>query len=102
MLATRLSQRLIANGVDPSVKRQAEKSADANTFEAVAREWLSLQERKLAPATYAKAVWTFAILVFPYFGARLIAKWGPVDVLKVLKRIEERGIHETAHRARQR
>ncbi len=45
---------MIANGVDPSVKRQAEKSADANTFEAVAREWLSLQEKKLAPATYAR------------------------------------------------
>jgi integrase len=39
---------------------------------------------------------------YPYIGSRPIAKLGPVDVLKVLKRIEERGIHETAHRARQR
>jgi integrase len=92
----------IANGVDPSVRRQAEKSANANTFEAVAREWLALQEKKLAPATFAKAVWTFETLVFPYLGSRPIAKLGPVDVLKVLKRIEQRGIHETAHRTRQR
>jgi len=41
-------------------------------------------------------------LVFPYIGSRPIAKLGPLDVLKVLRRIEERGIHETAHRTRQR
>ncbi len=96
------AKKAIANGIDPSVKRRAEKLADENTFEAVAREWLALQEKKLAAATFAKAVWTFETLVFPYIGSRPIAKLGPVDVLKVLKRIEERGIHETAHRARQR
>jgi integrase len=41
-------------------------------------------------------------LVCPYVGSRPIAKLGATDVLKVLKRIEGRGIHETAHRTRQR
>jgi integrase len=41
-------------------------------------------------------------LVFPYIGSRPIAKLGATDVLKVLKRIEGRGTHETAHRTRQR
>ena len=92
----------VADNVDPGLKRQAEKMATADTFEAVAREWLALQERKLAPATFAKAVWTFETLVFPYLGSRPIARLGPVDVLKVLRRIEGRGINETAHRTRQR
>ena len=96
------ARKVIADGVDPSAKRQAEKLADANTFEVVAREWLVLQEKKLAPSTYAKAVWTFESLVFPYIGSHPVAKLGAVDVLKVLKRIEGRGIHETAHRTRQR
>jgi integrase len=96
------AKKAIANGVDPSAKRQAEKSATANTFEAVAREWLTLQEGKLAPATYSKAVWTLETLMFPYIGSRPVAKLGATDVLKVLKRIESRGTHETAHRARQR
>jgi hypothetical protein len=96
------ARRLLAAGIDPSSQRQAEKLATANTFEAVAREWLALQEKKLAPATFAKAVWTFETLVFPYIGSRPVAKFGAVDVLKVLKRIEGRGIHETAHRTRQR
>ena len=96
------ARRGLAAGIDPSSQRQAEKLANANTFEAVAREWLPLQEKKLAKSTYAKAVWTFETLVFPYIGSRPIAKLSAVDVLKVLKRIESRGIHETAHRTRQR
>jgi integrase len=96
------ARRQLAASVDPSSHRQAEKLATANTFEAVAREWLALQEQKLAPTTFAKAGWTFETLVFPYIGSRPIAKLGAVDVLKVLKRIEGRGIHETAHRTRQR
>jgi integrase len=96
------ARRTLANGVDPSAKRQAEKSSTANTFEAVAKEWLALQEKKLAPATYAKAQWTLETLVCPYIGSRPIAKLGATEVLKVLKRIEGRGIHETAHRTRQR
>jgi integrase len=96
------AKKAVANRVDPSAKRQAEKSSTANSFEAVAREWLALQEKKLAPATYAKAVWTLETLVYPYIGSRPIAKLSAADVLKVLKRIEARGIHETAHRTRQR
>jgi integrase len=96
------ARRLLDEGIDPSSKRKAEKLATANTFEAVAREWLALQKGKLAPATYEKAEWTFGTLVFPYIGSRPIAKLGPGEVLKVLKRIEHRGIHETAHRTRQR
>jgi integrase len=96
------AKKAVANGIDPSAKRQAEKSANANTFEAVGREWLGLQKAKLAPATYNKAVWTLETLVFPYIGGRPVAKLGAAEVLKVLKRIEARGIHETAHRTRQR
>jgi integrase len=42
------AKRAIVNGVDPSVKKQIEKWAHSNTFEAIAREWLTLQEQKLA------------------------------------------------------
>src|ERR1700730_3786430 len=41
------ARRLVADGIDPSAKRQAEKTARGNTFEAVAREWITLQEEKL-------------------------------------------------------
>jgi hypothetical protein len=96
------ARKQLAEGLDPSGARQAEKVARGNTFEAVAREWLPLQKERLAPATYAKAVWTLETLVFPYLGTRPIDKIGAADVLKVLKRVEMRGLHETAHRTRQR
>jgi integrase len=96
------AKKAVANGVDPSAKRQAERASTANSFEAVAREWLALQEKTLAPATYEKAVWTLETLVHPYIGSRPIAKLTASDVLKVLKRVEGRGTHETAHRTRQR
>jgi len=96
------ARKQLAAGLDPSGARQAEKAARANTFEAVAREWLPMQKERLAPATYAKAEWTLETLVFPYLGTRPIDKVSAADVLKVLRRIEGRGLHETAHRARQR
>jgi hypothetical protein len=34
------ARKLVAKGVDPSAKRKAEKAAQSDTFEAVAREYL--------------------------------------------------------------
>jgi integrase len=96
------ARKLLAQGLDPSGTRQAEKAARNNTFEAIAREWLTLQQERLAPATYAKAVWTLETLVFPHLGTRPIDRITAADVLRVLKRIEGRGLRETAHRTRQR
>ncbi len=92
----------LAAGIDPSAKRQAEKLARADTFEAVAREWLALREEKLAENTLDKATWTFETFVFPHIGSRPIGQIVPADLLKLLRRIESRGKHETAHRTRQR
>ena len=94
-------QQLVA-GIDPGAKRQAEKAARSDSFEAIAREWLALQEPKLAAATYAKAVWTLETLIFPGVGKRPIGKITAADLLGVLRKIEVRGTFETAHRAKQR
>ncbi len=96
------ARRELAAGIDPGAKRQAEKAAQVDTFEPIAREWLALQEAKLAPATFAKAVWTLETLIFPGLGNRPIAKITAPDLLAVLRKIEVRGPYETAHRAKQR
>jgi integrase len=92
----------LAAGIDPSAKREAEKSARADTFEAVAREWLALHKKKLAENTLDKATWMLEEFVFPHIGNRPISDVEPADLLKLLRRIEARGKHETAHRVRQR
>lgn len=90
----------LAKGIDPSASRKAAKSAHGDTFEAIGREWLALQHKKLAPATYAKRVWTLEKLVWPWLGQKPIGTITPPELLACLRRIESRGKHETAHRTK--
>jgi integrase len=92
------ARRLVADGIDPSAKRQAEKIAQGNTFEAVAREWLSLQEKKLTEGTIRRERDRLEDFIFPYLGSRPIAQIAPLEVLSALRKIEARGTIETAHR----
>ena len=87
-------------GRDPAAERRAERASSSNTFEAIAREWLAKQP--FAPKTLKKAVWTFEDLLFPYIGSRPVSALTAPELLGVLRRLERRGKHETAHRAKQR
>ena len=87
-------------GRDPAAERRAERASSSSTFEAIAREWLAKQP--FAPKTLKKAVWTFEDLLFPYIGARPVSALTAPELLGVLRRLERRGKHETAHRAKQR
>src|SRR3546814_11219745 len=64
--------------------------------------WLASQKRKLSPATYDKAVRMLEANVFPWLGSRPLAEIDAPELLAVLKRIEARGAHETAHRVQAR
>src|SRR5207253_3600353 len=80
--------------------RRAERASGSNTVEAIAREWLAKQP--FAARTLNKAVWTFEDLLFPYIGSRPVSVLTAPELLGVLRRLERRGKHETAHRAKQR
>jgi hypothetical protein len=80
--------------------KRAERASGSNTFEAIAREWLAKQP--FAPKTLKKAVWIFEDLLFPYIGSRPVSALTAPELLGVLRRLERRGKHETAHRAKQR
>jgi len=94
------ARRLIADGVDPSVQRQAERAALAHSFEGVAKEWLELQTKSLAPETISILSARLDSGLYPYIGSRPIAAITAQEVLTALRRIEARGKHETAHRVR--
>lgn len=95
------ARKLLADGLDPSQQRQAAKVARAFTFEAVADEFLSLQAKMLAPVTLAKQRWILTEFLNPCIGSAPIATVGADDMLAALRAVESRGIHETAHRAKQ-
>ena len=100
------ARSVLRNGGDPSANRRAMKAAAmeaaANSFEAVAAEWLARQKRDMAPKTYAKASHTFSKLLNPWIGRLPVDQVSAQDMLKVLRRIESQGKHETASRAKQR
>jgi integrase len=95
-------RRLIASGIDPSAKRGAEKAAQAETFAAIAAEWLDLQRKGFSAATLEKAEWTIKDLLNPFIGGAPIRSITAPDILALLRRLEARGKHETAHRTKQR
>jgi len=101
-----VARKLLAAGIDPAEQRKAVKVAGAeraaNSFAVIAAEWLALQKARMATATHEKARWTFDELVNPWIGSRPISAIDAPEILKMLRRIEERGAHETAHRTKQR
>lgn len=100
------ARELLATGVDPGMQRKVAKAAReeraANSFAVIAEEWLAKQTARMAPATMEKARWTLHDLVNPWIGNRPISEIDAPEMLKLLRRIEDRGAHETAHRTKQR
>jgi integrase len=94
------ARRLIADGIDPNAQRKAERSAEAETFEAVAIEWLELHKNSLAPETMSILSTRLKSFLYPYIGNRPVAGVTAQELLTTLRRIEARGRHETAHRVR--
>jgi integrase len=98
------AKKKLANGVDPSEARKAEKRTAAtnaeNSFEAVAREWHAKFTIDQSESHAARNLRRLEVHVFPYIGGRPIALVEPPEVLDVLQRIEKKGTIETAHRVR--
>ena len=111
------ARRLVRAGQDPSQARQderrsvreqrtIEKLKEAGlplpgTFEALAREWYAKQEPAWAPSHADKIIRRLERDVFPWLGAKSIAAIKPLEILQLLKRVEERGAIETTHRVQQ-
>jgi len=99
------ARKLIANGVDPAQARKARKAIQIeqaeNSFEAIAREWHGKYSSSWATSHAKKIIRRLELYIFPRLGSRPIAEITPPELLAVLRRIENRGILETAHRAQQ-
>ena len=99
------ARKLLANGIDPSENRKSQKSARAdraaNSFEAVAREWFAKYSPGWAVTHASKIIQRLEKDVFPWLGGKPIAEITAPGLLAVLRRIENRGAVDTAHRAHQ-
>ncbi|MDO3377062.1 tyrosine-type recombinase/integrase [Geoalkalibacter halelectricus] len=98
------ARQQVARGMDPSELRKAHRTASAecaaNSFEVVAREWIGKQRNVWTPANISVVTRSLETNVFPWIGKRGITDLKAPELLKVLRRMEERGVLETAHRVR--
>jgi integrase len=98
------TREMVAKGIDPSAARKAAKAAkdesNANRFEVVAREWIGQQKNKWTPANKKVVTRQLENDIFPWIGKSPIAELKAPELLKVLRRMEERGVLDSAHRAR--
>jgi integrase len=95
----------IANGVDPGLERKIRKSIlveqAENSFEKIVREWHGKYSNQWAATHASKIIRRFELYVFPWLGSRPINDITPPELLGVLRKIESKGILETAHRTQQ-
>ncbi|MFN5099813.1 MAG: tyrosine-type recombinase/integrase [Burkholderiaceae bacterium] len=98
------ARKLMVQGIDPAVQKKALKLAkaqlNANSFEIIAREWFEKFRSSRTVGHTSKVVARLERDVFPWIGGKPITAITAPDVLAVLRRIENRGAIETAHRAK--
>lgn len=99
------AKRLLANGEDPSEVKQAEKQARIlavnNSFESLALEWHEHKKPNWSSG-YADDILEYLRKdIFPYIGRKAITDIKPMDMLSVLKKMEERGVLNKLKKTRQ-
>ena len=98
-----VARQQLSNGIDPSEARKAEKvaQAGAESFESVAREWFAKFSPGWVDSHGDRILRRLERDVFPWLGRKPVAEIKAPELLSVLRRIENRGALETAHRAKQ-
>jgi len=91
----------LSDGIDPGENRKAVKSSRAesvsNSFEIIAREWGS-KNIDTWPEKNNRSKRMLERNIFPWLGSKPITDILPMDILTCLRRVEDRGTIETAHR----
>lgn len=99
------ARKLLAEGKDPSAQKKLDKAAkltsNANTFNALADDYLAKMKRNhRAETTIGKVEWLLDH-ARPSLGQRPISEIEPFEVLAVLQPVEAAGKLETATRVRE-
>ncbi|HGE8464737.1 tyrosine-type recombinase/integrase [Serratia nevei] len=100
------ARKLVAEGKNPSEVRKQQKLAlqieSENAFEKIAREWHQLKSTKWSSGYASDIIEAFQNDIFPYMGARPVGEIKPLELLNVLRKIENRGALEKMRNVRQR
>ncbi|WP_234003131.1 integrase arm-type DNA-binding domain-containing protein [Erythrobacter sp. SAORIC-644] len=97
----KLAKATLAQGKDPMVHKPGRDFEEERTFRSVASMWHRNREDSLDPA-HATRVWSrLERDVLPVLGEMMMHEITPPEVLKVIRKIEERGALDISRRAKQ-
>lgn len=99
------ARAMLSKGIDPSEYKKAIKESRLdglqNTFELIAREWFALNNKSWKPSHGDRIIRRLEQNIFPFIGKMPIKEIKTPKLVEVIKKIEARGVLETAHRALQ-
>src|SRR5687768_187394 len=97
------ARKLLASDADPGENRKAVKAAKleqaANRTEVITREWYTKYSSTWNASHGERIIRRFERDIFPWIGSKPIAELAAPELLAAVRRIENRGALETAHRA---
>ncbi len=97
------AKKLLKTGVDPSELRKLTKQQQIlsaeDSFESITREWYLKHSANWAESHSSRIIRRFERDIFPWLGNVAITNISTPEVLAAVRRIEDRGAVETAHRA---
>ena len=100
--AAESARKLVAQGIHPAQQKKLERLKTgldhANTFEAVAREWVALRDWQ--EVTKARRLNMLERVVFPHVGSLPIRQIQSLHVLDILKRANSRNGNSVAREAK--
>ncbi len=98
------AKKLLLNNVDPSLAKQNTKAvsqaAAANSFQVIALEWHKTHMPSKSENHAKKIMARFNNDIFPWIGKRPITEIEAPEILKLLRKIEDRSANRLAHDAK--
>jgi integrase len=96
------ARKLLSQDIDPNESKQHAKQqammAAANSFEAVALDWLKVRSADKSTSYQTRVKRALELDIFPTLGKRPISEITAPKLLSVLRLVEKRGALETAHK----
>ena len=99
------ARKQVTNGIDPSAHKQRQKiirsEAAQNSFQAIGDEWFIVKMSNKSDSHKSRTRRMLDKELYPELGNRPINEILAPELLKLLRSIENRGVIDTAHRAKQ-
>jgi integrase len=99
------ARRHVASDIDPSeirrATRESREGAASNSFEVIAREWISTHMADKATSHTSRLLRRLVLYIFPWLGNKPISEITAPQLLESIRRIQQANKLETAHRTLQ-